>query len=78
MSAKDLPPVAAVSPPRAPTCGGCFKPVDPATSLKRPIFSATQRRSRYTRVLPEPVVMHFCDAKCRQRSDDADALDRCR
>lgn len=76
MSAQELPPVPAVSTVRVPTCGGCYKPVDPATSLKRSIHVATQRRSRYTRVLPEPIVMHFCDVKCRQRSDDTDALDR--
>lgn len=61
----------ATATPRAPTCGGCFKPVDPETSVKRPVYVAQQRRSRYTRALPEPVVLHFCNLECRQRADSA-------
>jgi hypothetical protein len=57
--------------PRVPTCGGCFTPVDTETSIKRPIYTTTHRRSGYTRALPEPVVLHFCNLECRQRADAA-------
>ena len=71
MSLSNLPPASAKPSPRAPTCGGCFKPVNPETSIKRPVYASTQRRSRYTRALPEPVILHFCDLACRQRADTA-------
>ena len=56
--------------PAAPTCGGCFKPVDPETSVKRPIYPSAPRYGR-SRALPAPVVCHYCDTACRQRADDA-------
>jgi hypothetical protein len=71
MSAQIPPPAPAKPAPRPATCGGCFKPVDPETSVKRNVYAPTHRRSRYTRTLPEPVVLHFCDLACRQRADTA-------
>jgi hypothetical protein len=71
MSASNPSPAPANPAPRVPTCGGCFKPVDPETSVKRPVYVAQHRRSRYTRALPEPVILHFCNIECRQRADTA-------
>ena len=57
--------------PQAATCGGCFKPVNPETSLKRPTYTAAPRYGRYTRALPQPVALHFCNNDCRQLADNA-------
>jgi len=64
----------APAPAKAPTCGGCFKPVDPETSVKRPIYgtASSSRYGRYSGRAPsEPVTLHFCNIECRQRADTA-------
>lgn len=62
------------TPAKTPTCGGCFKAVDPATSVKRPIYStaSSSRYGRYSGRAPaEPIIHHFCNLACRQRADTA-------
>lgn len=57
--------------PPAIKCGGCFQPVDPATSTKRTIHPTASRYSRFSRgSKPEaPRVEHFCDWKCQNKAE---------
>lgn len=56
--------------PAIPTCSGCFKPVNLATAVKRPILVSRSRYSRYQQASRVPGVMHFCNTECRQRADN--------
>lgn len=66
-------PLPADVPPTAQTtCNGCFKPLDPATSYKRPVRVTASRYSRFSRgPATPPSVEHFCDIKCHQRAESA-------
>lgn len=56
--------------PAIPTCSGCFKPVNLATAVKRPILVTSSRYSRYQQASRIPGFMHFCNIECRQRADN--------
>lgn len=53
----------------ATKCGGCFKPVDPATSVKRTIHPRPTRYSRFSRGSAAPArTEHFCNEACVDRA----------